>query len=159
MLHHFADKGSYSQRFSSSHVQMWELNHEEGWVLKNWCFWIVVLKKTLESPLDCTEIKPVSPKGNQPWISIGRTDAEVPKFWSPDAKSWLVRKDPDAGKDWRQEEKEMIEDEMVGWHHWLNAHEFEQALWDGEGQEGLACCSPKKLDMTEQLNNSNKITS
>ena len=125
---YFANKGLHSQSygFSSSHVWMWELDHKEGWVPKNWCFWTVVLEKTLESPLDCKEIKPVNPKGNQPWVFIGRTDgeAEAPILWPPDAKNWLIWKDPDAGKDWRQEEKGMREDEMVVWHHWLNGHEF-----------------------------------
>ena len=119
---------------------------------KYWCFQTVVLKKTLESPLDCKEIEPVNPKGNQPWIFIGRTDAEAPILWPPDAKNWLTGKDPDAGKDWRQEEKG---DEMVGWHHWLNGHEFEQTPGVGEGQGSLACCSPrghKEFDMTEWLN-------
>ena len=103
------------------------LDHKEGWAPKNWCFWTVVLEKTLESPLDSKEIKLVSPKGNQSWIFIGRADAEteVPIIWPPDVKSQFIRKDPDAGRDWRQEEKEMTEDEMVGWHHWLNGHEFE----------------------------------
>ena len=127
--HYFANKGPYSQSygFSSSHVWMWELDHKESWALKNWCFWTVVLEKTHESPLDCTEIKPVDPKGNQSWIFIGRTDAEAeaPILWLSDEKSWLIRKDPDTGKDWRQEEKGMTEDEMVGWHHWLDGHEFE----------------------------------
>ena len=106
--------------FFSSHVQMWELNHKEGSELKNWCSWTVVLEKTHDSPLDS------SPKGNQPWIFIGRTDAEAetPILWPPDAKNWLIGKDPDVGKDWRQEEKGMTEDEMVGWHHRLNGHEF-----------------------------------
>ena len=106
---------------------MWELNHIEGWVLKNWWFQNV-LEKTLESPLDCTEIKAVNPKGNQPWLYIGRTDAEAeaPVFWPPDVKSWLRGKDPDAGKHWGQKEKGTTEDEMVGWHYWLNGHEFEQ---------------------------------
>ena len=106
----------------------WELDHKEGWVPKNWCFQIVLLEKILESPLDCTEIKPVNPKGNQPWIFTGRTDAEAeaPVLWPPDAKSQLNGKDPDAGKDWRQEDKGMTEDEVVGWHHWLNGHESEQ---------------------------------
>ena len=139
---------------------MWELDYKdykESWVPKNWCFWTVVLEKTLESPLDCKEIKPVHPKGNQPWIFIGKTDAEAeaPILWPPDAKNWLFGKDPDAGKDWRQEEKGMIEDEMVGWHHWLNRHEFEQALGVGGGQRSLVCCSPwdrKELNMTERLN-------
>ena len=125
------DKGPYSQSygFSSSHVWMWELDHKEGWALKNWCFWTVVLKKTLESPLDCKEIQPVHPKGKQSWIFIGRTDAkaEAPILWLPAVKSRLIGKDPDAGKDWRQEEKGMTEDEMVGWHHRLDGHEFEQA--------------------------------
>ena len=105
---------SYS--FSSSHIWMRELDPKEGWVLKNWCFWIMVLEKTLESPLDWKEIKPLNPKGNQSWIFIGRTDAEAPILWSPDAKNWLIGKDTDAGKDWKQEEKRMKEDEMVGWH-------------------------------------------
>ena len=123
---------------------MWELDHKEGWALKNWCFWTVVLEKTLESPLDCKEIQPVNPKGNQPWIFIGRTDAETeaPLLWPPDVKTWFIRKDPDAGKDWGQEEKGMTEDEIVGWHHWLNGHEFEQASGDGEGQGSLVCCNP-----------------
>ena len=109
----------------------------------NWWFWTVVLEKTLESPLDSKEIKPVHPKGNQSWIFIGRTDAEAetPVLWPPDVKSWLTGKDPDAGKDWRQEEKGMTEDEMVGWHHWLDGLEFEQALGVGDGQRGLVCCS------------------
>ena len=144
--HHFADKGLYSQSyaFSSSHIEMWELDHKEGWILKNRCFSIMVLKKTLESPLDCKEIKPVNSKGNQPWIFIGRTDskAEAPILWPPDAKNWLIRKDSDAGKDWRQEEKGATEDEMVGWHRRLNGHEFDQTLGDSEGQGSLACCSP-----------------
>ena len=114
--------------FSSSHVWMWELNHKEGWVPKSWCFWAVVLEKTLESPLDC-KIKPVNPKGNQSWIFIGRTDAqaEAPILWPPDVKSWFVRKDPDAGKDWRLEEKGTTQVDMVGWHHWLDGHDIEQA--------------------------------
>ena len=124
-------------------------------MLKSRCFWAVVLEKTLENPLDCKEIKSVNPKGDQSWIFIGRTDAEAeaPILWPPDAKSQLTRKGPDAGKDWRQEEKGIIEDEMVGWHHWYNVHEFEQALGHGEGQGSLACCSPrgcKTSDMTEQ---------
>ena len=123
---------------------LWELDHKEGWMPKNWYFWAVVLKKTLDSPLDCKEIKPVNPKGNQSWIFTTGTDAEAeaPIFWPPDAKSQLIRKDSDAGKEWRQGQKGMTEDEMVGWHHWLNGHEFEQTLGDGEGQGSLACCSP-----------------
>ena len=156
--HFFANRGlsSQSYSFSSSHVWMWALDHKEGWMPKNWCFWTVVLEKTLESPLDCKEIQPVSPKGNQSWIFIGRTDAEASILWWPDVNSQLIKKDPDAGKDWRQEEKWTTEDEMVGWHHRLDGHEFEQAPGDGEGQGSLACCSPwgcKELDTTEWLNN------
>ena len=135
--HYFANKGPYGQSygFSSSQVQMWEMDLKESWVPKNWCFRTVVLEKTLESPLDCREIKPVNPKENQSWIFIGRTDAEAETsiLWPPDVKSWLTGKDPDAGEFWRQEEKGMTEDEMVGWHHWLTGHEFEQAPGDGEG--------------------------
>ena len=136
----------------------WELDHKESWAPKNWCFWTVVLEKSLKSPLNCKEIKPVNPKGNQSWIHIGRTDAEAeaPKLWLPDARSWQIGKDPNAGQDWKCEEKGITEDETVGWHHQLNGHEFEQALGDGEGQGGLVCCSPwgrKELDTTEQLNN------
>ena len=137
---------------------MWELDYKESWVLKNRRFWTVVLEKTLESPFDCKEIKPVHPKGDQSWMFNGRTDveAETPILWPPDGKSWLIWKDPDAGKDWRQEEKGMTEDEMIGWNHPLNGHEFEQALEDDKGQGSLVCCSPwghKELDTTEWLNN------
>ena len=120
---------------------MWELNHKESWVWKNWCFWIVVLEKTLKSPLECKDIQPVTPKGNQSRISIGRTDAETeaPILWLPDAKNWLIGKDPDSGEYWSQGEKRMIEDEMVGWLHWLDGHEFEQALGVSDGQGSLAC--------------------
>ena len=122
--HYFADNGPSSQAygFFSSHVWIWELDHQECWALKNWCFWAVVLEKTLESPSNCEEIKRVDPKGNQSWIFIGRTDveAEAQIFWPPDAKNWLIRKDSDAGKDWKQEEKGTKEDEMVGWYHQLN---------------------------------------
>ena len=130
--------------FSSSHVWMWELVYKESWALKNRCFWTAVLEKTLENPLDCKEIQSVHPKGNQSWIFIGRTDveAETPIFWPPDVKNWVIGKDPDTGKDRGQEEKGTIEDEMAGWHHWLNGHEFEQAPGDGDGQGSLACCSP-----------------
>ena len=112
--------------------------------MKNWCFWTVVLEKILESPLDCKEIKPVNPKGNQPWIFTGRTDAEAETsiLWPPDAKSWLTGKDPDNEKDWRQEDKRMTEDELAGWHHWLDGYEFEQALGVGDGQGSLVCWSP-----------------
>ena len=130
---------------------------KESWVLNNWCFWTVVLEKTFESPLDSKEIKPVNPKRNQSWIFIGRTDAkaETPILWPPDVKKWFIGKDLDAGKDWRQEEKRMIEDDMVGWHHWLDGHGFEQALWIDDGQGSLAHSSPwgrKESDMTERLN-------
>ena len=156
--YHFANTGLSSQShvFSSSHVWMWELDYEESWALKNWWFWTVVLEKTLESPLDCKEIQPVHPKGNQPWIFIGRTDAEVLIVWSTDAKSWLIRKDLDDEKDWRQEEKGTTEDEMVGWHHWLDGHEFEWTPGVGDGQGSLVCCSPwghKQSDTAEWLNN------
>ena len=127
---YFANKGSSSQGygFSCNHVWMWELDCEESWAPKNWCFWTVVLEKTLESPLNSKEIQPVHPKGDQSWVFIGRTDveAETPILWPHNAKSWLIWKDPDAGKDWGQEEKGATEDEMVGWHHRLNGHELEQ---------------------------------
>ena len=134
---------------------MWELDHKEGWALKNWCFWTVVLEKTLESPLDCKKIIPINHKWNQPWIFIGRTDAEASILWPPDVKNWLIWKDPDAGKDWRREEKGTTEDEMVRWHHRLDGHDFEQAPGVSDGQGSLACCSPwgrKESDMTEWLN-------
>ena len=157
--HYLADKcpSSQSYGFSCSHVWMWELDHKESCTLKSWCFWTVVLEKTLESPLDCKEIKPVNPKGNQSRIFIARTDGETEAaiLCLPDAKNWLIGKDPDAGKDWRQEEKGVTEDEMVGWHHWLDRHEFEQPSGVGDGQGSLVCCSPwgcKDLDMTERLN-------
>ena len=148
---------SQGYSFSSGHVWIWELDYKESWVPKNWCFWTVVLEKILESALDCKEIKTVHPKGDQSWTSFGRAyaDAEAPVLWPPDAKSQLIRKESDAGKDWRQEEKGMKEVKMIGWHHWLNGHGFEQAPGDGEGQRSLACCSPwghKILDTTEQLN-------
>ena len=122
--HYFANKGpsNESYGFSSSHVWMWELDCEESWAPKNWCFWSVVLEKTLESPLDCKDIQPVHPKGDQLWVFIGRTDAEAetPILWPPDAKSWLIGKDPAAWRDWGQEEEGTTEDEMAGWHHRLN---------------------------------------
>ena len=143
--------------FSSSHVRIWELDYKEIWVPKNWCFWTMVLEKTLESPLNCKEIQTVHRKGDQCSVFIGRTDfeAETPKFWPLDVKSWVIWKDPDAGKDWGQEEKGMTEDEMVGWHHRCDGHEFEQAPRLGDGQGILACCSPwshKESDTTERLN-------
>ena len=126
--YYFANKGLPSQTydFSSSHVCIWELDYKESWVPKNWCFWTVVLEKNLESPLDCKEIQPVHSKGDQSWMFSGRADVEgeTPILWPPDAKSWLIWKDPDAGKDWGQEEKGATEDEMAGWHHQVNAHEF-----------------------------------
>ena len=152
--HYSADKGPYSQGngLASGHVWMWELDHKEGWAPQNWSFWTVVLEKTLESPLDYRGIKPVNPKGNQSWIFIGRTDAEGEAliFWSLDVKNWVIEKDPDAGKDWR-EEKRTIEDEMVGWYHRLDGYEFEQALGVGDGQGSLVCCSRwgcKESDVT-----------
>ena len=147
--HYFANKSLSSQSygFCSSHVWRWELDYKENWTPKNWCFWTVLLEKTLESPLDFREIQLVHPKRNQFWIFIVKIDAEVAT--PPDVKNWFV------GKDWRQEEKRMAEDEMIGWHHQLNGHEFRQALGVGDGQGSLACCSPwghKESDMAERLN-------
>jgi len=126
--YYFANKGLSSQGygFSSSYVWMWELDHKEGWALKNWCFWIVVIEKTLTDPLDCKEIQPVHSEGDQSWVFSGRSyvEAETPILWSPDEESWLIGKDSDAKKDWGQEEKGTTEDEMVGWHHRLNGHDF-----------------------------------
>ena len=157
--HYFANKGPSSQGygFSSSHVWMWELDHKESWAPKNWCFWTVVLEKTLVSPLDCKEIQPVHSKGDQSWTVIGRTDVETetPILWPLDGKSWLIEKDPDAGKHWGQEEKGTTKDEMVGWHHRLNGHGFGWTLGVGDEQGGLACCNSwgrKESDMTERLN-------
>ena len=145
---------------------MWELNYKESWAPNNWYFWTIVLEKTLESRLYCKEIQPVHPKGNQSWIFIGRTD-EASVLWPPDAKNWLIGKDPHAGKDWRQEEKGMTEDEMVGWHHQLNGHEFEWTPRVGDVQGSLACCSPwgcrvghnwaTELNRTELINFLKKI--
>ena len=158
--HYFANKGPSSQGygFSSGHVWMWEFDCEESWAPKNWCFWTVVLEKTLESCLDSNEIKPVHTKGNQSWIFIRRTDAEAQIIWLPDAKRWLIGKDPGARKDWGQEEKAVAKDEMVGWHHWLNGHELGWAPGVGDGQGGLVCCSSwgrEESNMTEWLKNSN----
>ena len=157
--HYFANKGSSSQGngFSSGHVWMWELDYKESWALKNWCFWTVVLEKTLESLLDCKEIQPVHPKGDQSWVFTGRTDveAETPILWASDAKSGLIWKDPDAAKDWGQEEKGKTEDEMVAWHHRLNGHGFGWILGVGNGQGGLAYCGSWgciESDTTERLN-------
>ena len=136
---------------------MWELNCEESWAPKIWCFWTVVLEKTLESPLDCKEIQPVHSKVDQPWDFFGRNDAkaETLVLWPPHVKSWLIGKNSHAGRDWGQEEKGTTEDEMAGWHHWLHGHEFEWTLGVGDGQGSLACCNSwvrKESDMTEQLN-------
>ena len=144
---------------------MWELDYKENWALKNWCFWTVVLEKILESPLDCEEIQLVHPKGNQSWIFIGRTDveAETPIFWPPDVKNWLIWKDPDAWKDWKQEERGTTEDEMVGWHHQLNGHEFEWTPAVGSGQGGLCAAvqgvakSQTRLNDWTELNWTEKI--
>ena len=160
--HYFINKGPSSQDlgFSSSHVWMWDLDYKESWAQKNWCFSTVVLEKTLECPLDCKEIQPVHPKRNQSWIFIRRTDveAETPILWLPDVDSWLIWKDPDAGKDWRPEEKGLTEDEMVGWHHGLNGHEFEQAPGVGMDREawhaavhGVAKSRTQLSDWTELL--------
>ena len=156
--HYFTNKGPYSQSygFSSSHVWKWELDHKESWVQKNRCFWTVVLEKTFESPLDFKEIKPVNRKGNQPWILIGRTDAEAPVLWPPDGKNRLIRKDPDAEEDWMQEKKGMTKDEMVRWHPWLSGPEFEQAAGNGKGQGSLECSVPwdhKLSDTVKWVNN------
>ena len=154
--HYFANKGLSAQGygFSSGHVWMWELNYKESWEAKYWCFWTAVLEKTLKSPLDCVEIQPVYPKGDQSWVFIGRTDVEAETLilWPPDVKSWLIWKVPDAGKDWRQEES--TEDEMVGWHHRLDGHGFGWTPGIGDGQGGLAYCgswSHKESDMSEGL--------
>ena len=153
---YYKDLSSQSHGFSRSHVWMGELDHKKSWPPKNGCFWTVVLEKTLESPLDWKEIQPINLQENRSWVFIGKTDAEAetPILWPPDAKNWLLGKDPDTGKDWRQGEKETTEDEMVGWHHQLDGHQSEQALTVGDGQGGLACCSPwthKGSDMTEWL--------
>ena len=149
--------GTMGYGFSSGHVWMWELDCEESWAPKNWCFWSVVLEKTLESPLDCKEIQPVHCKGDQPWEFFGRNDAkaEIPVLWPPHVKNWLIGEDSDAGRDWGQEEKGTTEDEMAGWHHWLDGREFEWIPGVGDGQGGLACCDSgghKESDMTERLN-------
>ena len=151
--HYFANKGSSSQGygFSCGHVWMWELDCEESWVPKNWCFWTVVLEKTLESPLDCKEIQPVHSEGDQPWDFFGRNDAkaETPVLWPPHEKGWLIGKDSDAGRDWGQEEKGTTEDEMAGWHHWLDIHESEWTPGDGDGQRGLVCCDSRGRKETQ----------
>ena len=155
----FANKSPSSQSygFSSGHVWMWELDCKESWAPKNWCVWTVVLEKTLESPLDCKEIHRVHSKRDQSWLFLGRNDAkaETPILWPPDAKSWLIGKDPDVGRDWGQEEKGTTEDEMAGWHHGLDGRECEWTPGVGDGQGGLACCDSwgrKAWDMTERLN-------
>ena len=136
---------------------MWELDSEETWALNNWCVWTVVLEKTPEGPLDCKEIQPVYSEGDQPWDFFGRNDAkaEAPVLWPPHVKSWLIGKDSDSGRDWGQEEKGLTDDEMAGWHHWLDGHKSKWTPGDGDGQGGLACCyswGRKESDMTERLN-------
>ena len=158
--YYFANKGPSGQDFgfSSSHVWIWELDYKESWVQKNWCFWTVLLEKTLENPLDCKEIQPVHPKGDQSWVFIGRTDAEAetPVLWPSHVKSWLIGKNPDAGRDWGQEEKGTTEDEMNWCHHQLGAHEFGWTPGIGDGQGGLACCDSwgcrVGLDWATELN-------
>ena len=161
--HYSVDKRPYSQSYGlpSGRVRLWKLNRKEGGVPKNWCLRTLVLEKILESPLDCKEIKPVNLKGNQPWMLVGKTnaEAETPVFLSSDVNSCLIGKVPDAGKDWGQKEKRASEDEMAGWHHRRDGHEFRKISADGEGQRGLACCSPwgnKELNMTGWLNNDDK---
>ena len=157
--HYFANKCPSSQGygFSSGHVWMWELDYKESWAPKNWCFWTVVLEKTLENPLDCKDLQPVHPKGDQSWVFSGRTnvEAETLILWPPDVKSWLIGKDPDTRKDWLQGEKWMTEYEMVGMHHRHDEHGFGWTPGVGNGQGGLACCSSwgrKESGMTERLN-------
>ena len=157
--HYFANIGPPSQSydFSSSHVWMWELDYKESWAPKNWCFWSVVLEKTLESPLDCKEIQPVHPKGDQSWIFSGRTDGGAENSstlatWYEELTHW---KRPWCWERWRQEEKGTTEDEVIGWHHWLHGHEFEQAPGDCDGHRSLVCChlwGRKESDMTERVN-------
>ena len=153
----FFVSSTYTMVFPVVMYGMWKLDCEESWAPKNWCFWTVVLEKTLESPLDCKEIQLVHPKGDQSWVFIGRTDveAEAPVLWPPHVKSWLIGKDPDFGRDWGQEEKGMTEDEMSGWHHRLDGHESEWTPGVGDGQGGLVCCDSwgrKESDTTEWLN-------
>ena len=142
--HHFVNRGPYNQScgFPNNHVWIWEFNHKEGWVLKNWCFWTLMLEKILDSSLDSKEFKPVTTKGNQAWIFTGKTDVEARIFWPYDVKGQLTGKDPDSGQNWGQENKGATKNEMGGWHHWFNGHESEQTLGDSEGQECLACYSP-----------------
>ena len=151
------DPSSQGYGFSSSHVWMWELDCEESWAPKNWCFWTVMLEKTLESPLDCKENQPVHSKRDQSWVFFGRNDAKVetPVFWPPHVKNWLIGKDSDAGRDWGHKEKWMTEDEMAGWHHWVDGYESEWTPGVANGQGGLVCCDSwgcKESDTIEQLN-------
>ena len=157
--HYFANKGLSSQGygFCSSHVWMWELDYKKSREQKNWCFWTMVLDKTLESPMNCKEIQPVHSEGDQPWVFFGGNDAkaETPVLWPPHEKSWLIGKDSEAGRDWGQEEKGMTEDEMAGSHHRLDGRESEWTPGVGDGQGGLACCNSwghKESDKTERLN-------
>ena len=157
--HYFVNKGPSSKGygFSSGHVWMWELDCKESWAPKNWYLWIVMLEKPLESPLDCKEIQPVHSEGDKPWEFFGGNDAkaETLVLWPPHVKCWLTGKDSDAGRDWGQEEKGTTEDEMAGWHHWLDGGEVEWTPGVGDGQGGLACCDSwgrKESDMTERMN-------
>ena len=155
--HYSVNKGLSSQGYGFSSCHVWMLDYKESWAQNNWCFWTVVLEKTLESPLDCKEIQQVNPKGNQSWIFIWRTntEAETPIRWPPDAESWLIWKDPEAGKDWGLKEKETTENEMVRWHHQRNGHEFGRTPGVGDGQGSLACCGSwgrKESNTTEWLN-------
>ena len=159
---YFASKGSCSEGygFSSGHVWMWQLDYKESWAPKNWCFWTVVLEKTLESPLDCKEIQPVHSTGDQPWVFIGRNDAkaETPVLWPLNANSLLVGKDSDVGRDWGQKEKGMTENEMAGWHHWLDGCESEWTLGVGHGQGGLAFCNSWGHKSRAQLSDWTELT-
>ena len=170
--HYFVHKDPFSQgyAFSSSHVWMWELDYKESWTQKNWWFWTVVLEKTLENPLDCKEIQPVHPKGDQSWVFIGRTDVEVetPILWPPDAKNWLIEKDPDVGKDWRWEEKRMAEDEMAGWHHWwtwwhhsmgMSFSKLWELVTDREAWHAMGCGVTKSWTWLSDWNELNCVVS
>ena len=157
MRFHLREHASHIYNLNAIIVRIWDLDHKDGWFLKNWCFWAVVLEKTLESPLNCKGVQPVHSKGDQSWVFIGRNDAkaETSILWPPHAKSWLIGKDFDAGRDWGQEKKGTTQDEMAGWHHQLDGRESEWTLGVGDGQGGLACCDSwccKESDTTERLN-------